>query len=471
MRTYSFRHRGLNLAFWTLPIIFILTAFATPPTYTTFRRTQRSDYSPEPSQLLRIWMVHVAQGDGLLIQLPSKYDYDPDLDDGDNARTERVDIIIDGGANPTSESGRMGDFITQIYGGISPTIEYTVITHHDQDHVVGITKMLNGNDFIFDTIFHNGLASYRGGKHGLPLTNKPANVVGEMKVGKLSRAMGSVNESKEFDPGFLIQNLEDLKDSLNKEELQGIYEDLARAVANKADRNELRAFQRAHYSAPFIAERQAERGQSLSEVQFSVLWPPVKAKSYGGNNWGETINGNSVTFQLVYKDFAMVFTGDHNDKSQPELLSFLRTEQKLNWLECDVLKVPHHGSSHGVKDFFAREDFEPVLAIASMGDVGFRSKQMSSGAWEHPSTDVIEWLGGPHRVYHTCVEEKAFTWSDITTEAKRISLIEKSHILIETDGTWFRLVEIPIEKTPLPPPTVTQTRRGNGTRWIKASKD
>ena len=166
----------------------------------------------------------------------------------------------------------------------------------------------------------------------------------------------------------------------------------------------------------------------------------------------------------------MVFTGDQNDKSEPALLNFLQTENKMDLLDCDMLKVPHHGSSHGVQEFFKRQGFEPVLAVASMGDVGFKSKQMSSGAWEHPSTDVIEWLGGPHRVYHTFAQEKAFKWDDIVSEAKRQSMIEKAHILIETDGKWFRLVEIPVDSgSPLHPPTVTQTRRGNGTQWIKAS--
>ena len=45
--------------------------------------------------------------------------------------------------------------------------------------------------------------------------------------------------------------------------------------------------------------------------------------------------------------------------------------------------------------------------------------------------------------------------------------------MIETDGVWFRIVEVPApdlgdKHSPLTVPTVRQTKRGNGTRWIEA---
>jgi hypothetical protein len=468
MSTWVYLWRIRKSFILAVTVLVFPDTFATPPDYKTFRRAQQIDYSPDPSEVLRIWMINVAQGDGLLIQLPSKYNYDPDPADGDTTKSERIDVIVDGGANPTSEAGRLSDFVSDIYGATSPIIEYTVITHHDQDHVIGITKLLGASEITFDTIFHNGLASYRGGKHGLPV-NTQAGIVAIGNDGKIQRALGRVNSSGRFEPGFLIHNLAELKTGLANDEFHGIYDDLARAATAKAYRDELKAFQRAGYSAPFISERLVERGVNLPDIKFNVLWPETEARSYGGNDWGETINGNSVTFQLAYKDFSMLFTGDQNDKSEPELLKFLRAEGKLNLLDCDVMKVPHHASSHGVREFFQREGFEPVLAVASMGDVGFKSKKMSSLAWQHPSMDVIEWLGGPHRVYHTFVVEKAFNWNDVTSEAIRSSLIEKTHILIETDGKWFRLVEIPVGNSVHFPPTIAQTRRGDGTRWIKAS--
>jgi hypothetical protein len=47
-------------------------------------------------------------------------------------------------------------------------------------------------------------------------------------------------------------------------------------------------------------------------------------------------------------------------------------------------------------------------------------------------------------------------------------MIEEAHILIETDGKWFRIVEVPETFDLAHIPTVAQTRRGDGTRWVRA---
>lgn len=438
---------------------------ATPPEYTTFDRGQRVDYSPDPDSVLRIWMVYVGQGDGILIQLPTKYNYDANPNDDDSERAEQIEVVVDGGPKSSGEAGARGlaDFVAQLYGEVSPKIEHVVITHHDEDHVGGVTRLLTESDLSFGAVHHNGLASYRGGKRNFPSDRRPPNAVVKYDSGMLSRGMAYVNAAKELDSGYLINNLGDLRSARTRGELEGIYDQLAAAVVGNADNGRLASFERAHASHSFIP--------SVADIEFKVLWPLATLQSYGGNDWGETINGNSVTFRLSYGGFSMVFTGDHNDKSEPELLKALRASQELALLDCDVFKVPHHGSSHADEDFFKRAGFKPVLAVASMGDKGFQSKKIKKNAWQHPATEVIDWLGGPHRVYHTFIHEREFAWDAITSETKRKSMIERSHILVETDGEWFRLVEIPAESgDPAAPPSVAQTRRGNGTRWIKATK-
>lgn len=66
-------------------------AQAPPPDYTSFDRDQDPDYTPVAANLLRIWMVYVDQGDGLLIQLPPSCNYGA-------GQSERLDILIDGGS-------------------------------------------------------------------------------------------------------------------------------------------------------------------------------------------------------------------------------------------------------------------------------------------------------------------------------------------------------------------------------------
>ena len=143
----------------------------------------------------------------------------------------------------------------------------------------------------------------------------------------------------------------------------------------------------------------------------------------------------------------------------------------LDLLACDVLKVPHHGSADGCEEFFHGAAINPVVSVASMGDKGFRSKAVCRNNWQHPSTEVIRWLGGVHRFYSTFSHERRFGWPEIDNGSKRENLIERTHILIETDGKWFRVVELPEEGSDIRnPPSVEDTRRGNGTRWIRAEE-
>ena len=467
----AFRCLGLTAFVCAL----VSTAWASPPDYATFGREQRLDHVPQAMDVLRIWIVNVEQGDGIIIQLPRRYDYDPDPDDGQSERTERVDILIDGGSTPRSEDWRMQDFLERLYAGGRPAVEYTVITHHDMDHVVGLIHLLEGSEATFDTVYHNGLASYKPGHRGFPQKRRPDRpAVYTYKRPRLRCGMAFLypeghEHAGRIDGQYLIEDLASLRAALGAQELHGLYEELAEAIIWNADDYGLSAFQRAYAGAAFVTEREQELGRDLSGVEFDVLWPLEVLSPYGRSDWGQTINGNSVTFRLRYGEFEMLFTGDHNEKSEEALLEHLRAEGRLDLLDCDVLKVPHHGSSHACERFLKGLGSGPVISVASMGDEGFKSKAMNPRAWQHPSTDVIRWLGGSHRVYHTFIHERRFTWPDITTETARGRMIEQTHILIETDGRWFRLVELPLDHAePNQPPSVQQTRRGNGTRWIRA---
>ena len=464
---------------WALFIAVLATVIAptivlaTPPEYTTFGRDQETSPTIDEQDLLRIWVVYIDQGDGILIQLPSQCNYDPNPDDSDNSRSERVDILIDGGSSPVSEAWRISDFIEVLYDSQSPIIEHAVISHHDQDHVAGLTSLLDDTSIGIETIYHNGLASYKGGVRGFPTNRKPDEpAVYQFRGGRLRRGMAFLrqNDSQErMKVEYLINSLGRLQIRFRDGEFQGVYDGLASAVVNKTDPS-VQAFIQLKEGGGFIATREQEldRGVNLSGITFEVLWPLDPCRKYG--DWGETINGNSVTFKLTYGQFEMLFTGDHNDKSEEAFLKHLEAQNRTEVLQCDVLKVPHHGSSHAHEAFF--ETANPVISVASMGDKGFKSKRVyGSGGWQHPSTDVIRWLGGHHRVYCTVIHEKRFRWEALDTKAKHEAMKEYSHILIETDGTWFRIVELPDADPGLigSPPTVQQTSRGDGTRWISAN--
>ena len=447
-------------------ILFLCVPYTvgTPPNYKSFKRNQRIDYQPDPDNLMRIWIAYVGQGDGILIQLPPKCNYDPDSADNAASRTETVDVMIDGGSHYPQNETLMENFLLQLYEA-PVIIEHAVITHHDGDHVKGLMRILTGNSIGIESIYHNGLASYRRDKRNFSDSTTAKEAVREISSGQLVRGMAFLDpddddHGKKLRESYLINNKQALQRRFNNDEFQGVYNELANAVLEEEDPIEVSTFQRCVENGSFIEERESQlnRGADLEGIEFRLIWPLQRARKYGG--WSETINGNSVTFRLDYGDFSMLFTGDHNEKSEEKLIEHLNDTYESDLLDVDVLKVPHHGSWHGYETFFRK--IGPVLSVATMGPRGFTT------SWRHPSNEVISWLGGSHRVYHTFIHEKRFNWSDLQTIEDREQMHEISHILIETDGVRFRIVEVDAEDGDLiSPPTVQQTRRSNGTQWIR----
>ena len=106
-----------------------------------------------------------------------------------------------------------------------------------------------------------------------------------------------------------------------------------------------------------------------------------------------------------------------------------------------------------------------VVGVASMGKHGF------APPFKHPRTEIIDWLGGPDCVYHTHIHEKKFDWNKILESGDLNSMVEGSHVLVETDGVWFRIVEIHERGNPIAVDPVALVRKSDGTRWIRAAKE
>lgn len=462
----------------TLLFVICSVVDAEPPHYKSFKREQLPDYSPNEDSLLRIWVVYVGQGDGILIQLPTRYNYDPDPEDDDPDASERVEILIDGGSNPLSDANLMGEFTERLLGWDSPLIEHTVITHNDRDHIAGLTRMLRSDDFRFERIYHGGLASYKAGYLDFPYAGKPdGDAVYEFENGAVHRGMAFCEGGRRIVSEYLVGDLDSLISIQEAGMFQGDYGDLAEAAVTAHRDNRLAGFDRVFAGKDFIVEHEESRGTDMSDMQIDLLWPLETLYAYPldtGNtaDWGKTANGNSVSFRLIYGDFEMLFTGDLYEDSQKHLLDHLTEQDSLVRLQCDVLKAPHHGSSHYYKNFMKREVLEQVVTVASMGFHGFDSKALDGGwNYRHPYDSLVTALGGAHKFYSTFIHEKKFWWRNMTEGSDRQEMIEDSlrTILIETDGEWFRLVEVSSEHTDLEnPPDVYEVRRSNGTRWIRA---
>jgi beta-lactamase superfamily II metal-dependent hydrolase len=432
----------------TLVLIFILTwalsIYATPREYATFERSQKVDYGPDPALLIRIWMFEVGQGDAILIQIPGNL----------VGRDENFDVLVDTGSYYKKNQHKAKAAIKSLYpeGG---TIEQLVISHHDSDHVSGMSALLGDDSIGVENIWHNGLASY------LPsafLVNQETLMqvpgVHSTSGGKVNRFMGHYNKVTDIiNEKYYINSLEDLRLRYSENILQGIYKTLAKDILDKKKPFKVNQFNRFNTEEEFIlGDNDVAKANGIS---FNPIWPTQSLSRY--NKWSETINGNSVTFKFNYGDFSMLFTGDHNEKSEIELLKHYG-DSANSVLEADILKVPHHGSKHNDEGFF--NAVSPVLGVASMGSKGFKSN------WKHPSKQVVDFLGGSHRLYSTYIHEKRFSYESVIYDYDR--LVEQNTILIETDGKWFRVLELESVSHNVQIPNVKSVLSGDGTRWIKA---
>jgi len=88
-------------------------------------------------------------------------------------------------------------------------------------------------------------------------------------------------------------------------------------------------------------------------------------------------NARSAVFMTILKGVKILFTGDLDKKGEKALIG-----KKLN-LECDLLKVSHHGSNSGTSDQFLYK-VKPRIAVISAG-LGNR--------YRHPHPMVLERLG------------------------------------------------------------------------------
>lgn len=76
------------------------------------------------------------------------------------------------------------------------------------------------------------------------------------------------------------------------------------------------------------------------------------------------INNNSIVAKLVYKDKKILFTGDIERQAEEDILKMYDKKE----LECDILKVAHHGSKGSTTDEFLNA-VSPKIAL-----IGVRRK-------------------------------------------------------------------------------------------------
>ncbi len=123
-----------------------------------------------------------------------------------------------------------------------------------------------------------------------------------------------------------------------------------------------------------------QRNISIGMIYLDILFPlsvydDSKYDVLGSKSTEESLNKYSIVFELRYKNFKMLFTGDIQPENMQEIIS-------SGVGDVDVIKVPHHGSKNGLTEELL-EASTPELAIISAG---------KNNRYGHPHKEILEML-------------------------------------------------------------------------------
>lgn len=124
------------------------------------------------------------------------------------------------------------------------------------------------------------------------------------------------------------------------------------------------------------------------DLTIEVLHP--KTGGFSGENFH---NNSSLVLWVKYFDTSFLITGDIEARAEKEII-------KAYDIECDVLKVPHHGSSTSLSKKFL-DASDPTYAIISAG---------ADNSYGHPHYEVLDRLSDDDIRIYTTTKDGSITF-------------------------------------------------------------
>ncbi|HEY0622620.1 hypothetical protein [Sphingomonas sp.] len=351
--------------------------------------------------LLRLSMIDVQQGDGLILETPG-----------------RKTIFIDGGHNKLF--ARHAAFRFRGTSAADPLkLDLLLVTHGDADHFEGLNILqetetdpdIDANQRIFLAplrYYHNGMVKRPG--------DKPD--------GTARKDLEMLGATTEVDGVPFVTGLVDDPADVPEAERNKHFRPWVKALAAWDART------RALTGAPMIRRRvdhlSADAFDFLREDGVTVeLLGPISEPTPAGpglrflrkppgnadmmlgtfpppgkGSWSEshTINGHSIAFRLRYGNVRFMFTGDMNQESMARMRAALPDAA----LRSEILKTPHHGAADFDMEFL--KEVGAVVSMISSGDEG-------GSDHIHPRATLMAALGKASRTTPAvifCTELAAF---------------------------------------------------------------
>ena len=121
-----------------------------------------------------------------------------------------------------------------------------------------------------------------------------------------------------------------------------------------------------------------EATYTVGDLKLTVLGPI-------GSNYKD-MNNDSVVLRADFGESSVLYTGDAEDVSEKEMVEKFRLSGKL---DCDLLKVGHHGSENSSTDVFL-DAVTPELAVISCGE---------GNKYGHPTQEALARLDARNVTY------------------------------------------------------------------------
>jgi beta-lactamase superfamily II metal-dependent hydrolase len=341
------------------------------------------------SRILKVDFVDVQQGDGTVVESPS-----------------RKIVLIDGGDNQL-----FARYLANRFRGTKADkpkeIDCILVTHGDADHFLGLTEIFESETderlektpwkrlFIHPRrVYHNGLVK------------RPTKMNGKTvkEIDKLG-AVKSVKDPSTNKNVTIITGLEQDLLQFPREEMNEPFQNWQDALKTFKTRGPI-TFRRLEIGDNDAFDFLADDGikvEVLGPIPTTIgsveglrfLGDPPKGPRIGqeslqtagvgfsGHSASHTINGHSIIFRLNYGSFNFLFTGDLNDEAG-QALTVAHNRGEIN-LQAEVFKVPHHGSADFSGAFI--QAVSPVVSIVSSGDENARKEYI------HPRATLVGALG------------------------------------------------------------------------------
>lgn len=335
--------------------------------------------------VLRLSMIDVQQGDGLILDTPGG----------------KV-VFIDGGDNQL-----FARHAAARYAGTSDkdklVVDAVVVTHGDADHFAGLSELVASETHaearkrIFVAprrVYHNGLMKQPSQKDGkarpdIEMFGAHKVVAGRPFATALAddpRDVASTGLNKYFKEWkttlgqwadrlrastgeeMLVRRLDHtVKDAFDFLKDEDVHVELLGPITEPVGQKPALAF---------LSEPPKDASLMLG------LKPGAESESWSASH---TINGHSIMLRIRYGNVRMLMTGDMNEESMRRLRSALPE----NALRAEILKTPHHGSSDFSFGFL--QEVSPVVSLISSGDESEQKEYI------HPRATLMAALGKASR--------------------------------------------------------------------------